>query len=383
MKRSAILSFGLTYLVATSAWANPAIHTHSISNDGKITLFGMGFGAGPDVVLYDDMRNANVSSSSVELSPLKGNWFEVKKAKASEIVEGPFGPDSQAIIVAETGSANGARPIFGEPDPTGIHGLKHFQEIYYSFALQDLGSFPHGTEDEFATISASKDSWLMFGDRGDSTRYSVEKLGEPSGHDLAVPTWIGGVFSIGGNNTRMNPLYRQQSLRDNWVFGGWVTYMFHAKLNPDDPYGNAEGFFAYLNEKAYDKNTRTGNFMTDQTEEGVPYPYWDRVRFNAWVRHSSETQIRRAMSNFYVAIGDNANARVLLTNGETLGTSTRVQHLLPETWSDDQIRATLPKDWASDNLFVHIADSDNNYSQGYRIECGECTPPDTIKLNIE
>lgn len=376
-----IVSIGVASLAATSAWGNPTIHGHSISSDGSVTIRGEGFGSGPNVVLFDDMSNAEVSPTKLELAPKKGEWFNVK-GDASEIVEGPFDENSRAIIVAESGSVNGAKLTFGEADAAGVHGLKHFQEIYFSFALRDLGAFPYGTEEEFAEISAAKDSWMMFGPRGDNTSYSIDKLGEPSGHDLVVPSWIGGVFDISGNNTRMDPLFRQRSLRDNWVFGGWVTYMFHAKLNPDDPYGNAEGFFAFLNEQAYDKNTRSGNFMNDQTEEGVPYPYWDRVTFNAWMRSGAESPIKRAMSNFYVAIGDNANARIFLTDGKTLANSTRIQHLLPERWLDDRIEASLPKAWNSGSVYLHVADSNNNYSQGHRLECNECTPPDSVELIV-
>ena len=210
----------------------------------------------------------------------------------------------------------------------------------------------------------------MLGSRGDKTAYSVE-IGEPGGHDLYIPAWTGGGFNINGNNTKMRPVWWPPELGQNWDFGGWHTKMFHAELNPSDPYGKAEGFFSFLNKNAYHVNFRDGNFMHDQSSEGVPYPFWDRIKFFAWM-NAGDADVNRVVDEIYVAIGENANARVLLTDGESLESSTRVFHLSPESWTDSEIVARFP-DYLPDSntYYLHVLDSDNAVSGGYNL-CQLC-----------
>lgn len=336
----------------SAASAQPVVDRVTPTSRSEVRLQGSDFGAGPRVVLYDDFSAASVDGENLTLRPLLGEWYRTRDRGALE--QGAFGPESRSLVGwNDTGLGTGSVE-FGVVDPEGVHGLEHFQEIYISRTLRDLGAFPGANEccESFSPTSSSKHAWMMFGRRGDNTRYSVDVLGEPSGHDLVLPSWIGATFSIAGNQTSMRPRYYQRDLEDFWDFGGWVAKMFHGKLNPADPYGDAEGFFAFINRNGYFVNPREGRMMTDQTDEGVPYPYWDRVKISTW-RRSSEADVKRVMDEVYVAIGSNANARVLLADSPALHSATRIKHLLPSRWSDDEIVLTMPKNSVGAAEFIH------------------------------
>lgn len=113
--------------------------------------------------------------------------------------------------------------------------------------------------------------------------------------------------------------------------------------------------------------------MEDQTEEGVSYPYWDRIKFNAWTR-SGDNPVKRLYDNIYVAVGDNANARVVIADAEDLNNATRLVHLLPITWEDDRILAEIPELDGSREQFVHVITAGNEFSAGIPL-CVTCPNP--------
>jgi hypothetical protein len=366
-----------------SALSAPNISDLSISNDGVITIEGNGFGPGPNVVLYDDFSEAKVGPDFIKLSPKKGAWPETRHNgdPAKALRQGLEGTNGTSLAVRSADGTSHHSLTFGVEDPTGVHGFKHFQEVYFSYSIKDEGEFPgpNGGYENFSDVSATKDAWMMFGYRGDNTRYAVDSLGIPSGHDLYIPAWTGSGFTIAGNNTQMSPRFGQSELKDNWSFGSWVTKMFHAKLDPDSPYGVAGGFFAYLNNKAYGINHRDGNFMVDQSSEGVPYPYWDRILFFAWLR-TGDAEVTRLVDNVYVAIGDNANARILLSDSKLLETSSRVKHMLPRDWTNKRITVETSFSDIGSLRYLHIVNAKNEFSDSMVI-CHDCpTAPSLIEI---
>lgn len=362
-------------------YAEPAIRSvevdTSLTSNGSLTMtiLGSGFGSGPNVVMYEDFSRAQKSTdTSLNSMPIQGKWFEAT-GESYVINKGSVSIQDNALVIRDSVNQPArASLVLGIEDKDGVHGLRHFQEVYLSYSVKDFGEFPGrgGTLDSFSDISSSKNAWLMFGHRGDNTAYAMT-LGQPAGHDLVVSTWTGGGFAAGGNNTKLSPTVWHNELTKNWAFQDWNTINFHGALNPDDPYGNAEGFFEFVNKNIYSHNRRYGNLMSDQTEEGVPYPFWDRIKFFSWDRYD-ESDVIRATDNIYVAIGENANARVVLTDNELLQNSKVMVHLLPLTWTNDTIKAYIPPEARSAD-YLHIINSDNNTSKAYYI-CQSCpTPP--------
>ncbi|TVP52826.1 MAG: hypothetical protein EA349_15060 [Halomonadaceae bacterium] len=369
-------------LMSAMAVASPSIEKVTITNSHEIVISGKGFGQGPQVALYDSFSKAANNNGELTLKPELGEWYSHSNKGA--LTTGGHGTDSQAIVARDSQTSSSVSMVFGIEDENGVHGLKHFQEVFFSFDLKDEAAYPgsraDGDNHSLPSSSATKDAWMMFGHRGDNTSYSVENMGEPSGHDLYIPAWTGGGFIIAGNNTPVWPRFNEGTLTHNWAFGDWVTMMFHAKLDPEDPYGKAEGFFSFMNKNTYSMNTREGTLMTDQSDEGVPYPYWDRIKFNAWAR-ASEIPVKRLYDNIYVAMGDNANARVVIANAKDLNKATRMVHLLPTSWESGKIKATTPPLDKNRPQYVHIITSANENSGGKKL-CFSCPKP-PIKLIAE
>lgn len=365
--------------VPSALLAAPDIEKTTVDDGNTISILGSGFGEGPSVALHDDFSNAIISGDGVTLAPQIGNWLsESKSSSNNAFVDEKYG--NAGLFARGNGSSV---LVFGIPDGEGPHGLKTFQEVYFSYTIRDLGDFPgdNGTPTQFSTRSSTKDAWMMLGDKGDNTGWAVSQ-GDPSGHDLYIPAWTGGGFNIAGNNTRMRPSFWPGELTKNWAFGDWNTMMFHAELNPEDPYGEAEGFFSFLNKNAYHEKVRQGNMMEDQRSEGVPFASWDRIKFFAWM-FTGDAEVKRVIDEVYIAIGDNANARVLLTDGESLEKSTRVFHLSPESWTDSKIVVRFP-DYLPDSetYYLHVLNADNAASAGYRYNlCRSCPkPPESFSV---
>lgn len=363
-------------LTTGNVMAQPTVASVQLGQHGEMVIKGSGLGSGPTIALYDNFDDAEIVGGELKLTPQVGQWHEI--SSSSPLFHQDNGGDLSLYV---RGPAY-AKLFFGVEDPKAIHGLKTFQEVYFSYSIRDIGDFPgdNGTLDSFSTISSTKDAWMMFGGRGDNTAYAVSK-GEPAGNDLFIPAWTGNGFVIAGNNTSMNPNFWQHTLTENWDFGGWNTNMFHAELNPEEPYGAAEGFFSFINKNRYDVNVRKGNFMEDLREEGVPYPVWDRIKFFAWLR-TGDADVQRLVDEVYVAIGPNANARVLVSDAETLETSTKAYHLIINQWNNSEIKASIPDHILKDSsdYFITVIDSNNERTTSIPL-CPNCPSPPPLQLN--
>ncbi|TVP57172.1 MAG: hypothetical protein EA349_06995 [Halomonadaceae bacterium] len=362
-------SFSLSLVIATPmalalssiSIAAPQVDSLRINDSGLVQISGSGFGQGPNVVLYESFKNTQVGDDNrLNLSPDIGQW--VNSGGSGSLSSGADGGEDVGLVVFDTEADTRTNLVFGVQDDSGMHGLKQFQEVFFSFDIKDEGAYPGAVSgNELSPNSSSKDAWMMFGQRGDNTQYSLDSRGEAAGHDMYIPGWTGGDFIIAGNETAMRPGFSQKELRDNWAYNDWVTMMFHGKLNPEDPYGDADGFFAFVNKNAAITNHREGGLMSDQSSDGVP-PYWDRIKFNGWLRQG-EAAIKRVYDNIYVAVGDNANARVVVTDSVDLTKATRITHLVPTEWEDGSITLQLPESAEGQDQYLHVIDAANEVSR--------------------
>lgn len=356
-------------LGVSNAAAQPSVAGIDLSSDEVWVISGQNFGPGPSVKLYDDFSGLSYSSGEMTVEPLIGEWFFSRMRNGGDhLIDYDSLVSGQSVAVRDVSQGGSVNLTFGVEDAGGVHGLEHFQEVYFSYSIRDAGDFPgpNGGPENFSNISATKDAWMMFGDRGDNTSYAVGTLNQPSGHDLYIPAWTGSSFNLAGNNTSMSPAYPQTSLRDNWVFGGWVTKSFYGKLDPSDPYGEAEGYFDFINENGYFQNDRKGNLMSDQASDGVPYPYWDRIKFFTWLR-TGDSDVRRLMDMVYVATGENANARVIVTDSDSLHSSKVMVHLGPVDWQGDRIEI-VPISFSgasSGARYLYVIDTNEQVSEPF------------------
>ena len=351
-----VRSAGFSGGTAALGWSAASLsdgQTLTITTDGTYN-----FGAGPTIALFEDFSASTSGQVIATSSPVVGDWYSVSGTKCTDVDS--HIPGGKSAYIANTDTGTTYPMVFGVADVGGEHGLLMFQEVYAAFSIKDLGNFPgtNGTTTAFSTVSSTKDLWMMLGNRGDNTSYSVGTLNERSGHDLYLPGWSGSSFVIAGNETQMSPSWSATIAKNGWNFGGWNTLMFHGKLNASDPYGSAEGFFSFLGVNGLETITRSGNLMVDQTSEGVPLPYWDRLKFGSYIL-TGNAPVKRLYSDFYVAIGSSANARVIATNTSDLTSATVVHHLRPTGWTSNSVNVVVPSWMGSGTWYLRLIKADN------------------------
>ncbi|MEC9041415.1 MAG: hypothetical protein VX787_18010 [Pseudomonadota bacterium] len=370
------LFFAVVVGVSTAVQAKPVVSSVSFGADAEITLSGSEFGAGPNVVLYDDFEDAKIVDGSLELQPKVGTWYSVISSDPA-IYLGQ--QKNKSLFVRGKGNAI---LVFGVEDSKGPYGLKPFTEVFFSYSVKDLAEFPgdSGKDFSFSTRSSTKDAWMMLGDRGDNLSYSLS-FNTPSGNDLYIPAWTGNGFNIAGNTTKLEPAFWQPELTKNWAFQDWNTTFFHAQLDAVNPYGPAEGYFGFINKNAYHVNKRSGNFIQDLRSEGLPYAYWDRIKFFAWL-NEGDANVQRLLDEVYVAIGPNANARVVLSDAPSLEESSELINLPTKNWDHEKISFSLPNYIMTNSqkdFYIRVINSENKISNSIKL-CKDCPVAPKLEL---
>lgn len=356
-KRLATLIGIATTLAPIHASAAPHIADRAWRDHrgSHLEIHGSDFGSGPDVRLFDTFSHDTSGDDPLAIdSP---NWFDRDRLDIN--ADQAFSGGGSAIIV-DTANDIRNKLKWRQAGSKTPHGTGVFQEVYFSYAVKDLGRFPGrgGTENSFPDPSSTKDAWLMLGPRGNEGGRS-----QWQGNDIVVPSYAGGNFLVIGNNTDLGEWSGQRELYDNWHFGGWNQMFFHAEVDPKQPKSSGSGFFGFANDKKFFITYRDGRFMTeDDPDQPVKKPYWDRVKFGPYYKiFDGATGINRIIDSTYVATGPNADARILIGDAKKLNQVTRLHHGMPVRWTDGTIVAdfshvdlTKRDDWY---LFISNGDS--------------------------
>lgn len=317
---------------------------------GHLEVSGRDFGTGPNVRFFDTFTNDQGATPLAVQSPA---WFD----------RGTFEIDNQTAFSGEGSavvfdSANNIRNNlkYREPGDDTPHDTRAFQEVYFSYAIKDLGSFPGpgGTDDAFSDISSTKDVWMMLGKRGQGGYHIDDQW---VGNDLVAPAQNGSKFLIFGNDTDLGSKKWLPTVANNWAFGEWNQMFFHADVDPDAPRSSGSGFFAFANNNMYDNKELTGNFMSNAEKK----PYWDRIKFGPWYREKNSSNVERVHDEIYIATGPNANARIMLGDSQYLDQVTRLHHGAPVDWRGNRIVADFSHvdlD-ARKNWFVFVSNGDS------------------------
>lgn len=329
-----------------------------VREGAEIIVCGDEFGhLGPSYVLFDDMESGEPGEPVELTNPLAGEWWRVSTLYSG--AEGLSG--SQAMTIGGEGSGVAE---YGITDDDAELGLMHFNEIFVSWALLDLGVFPgnNSSETEFSTDSSAKDLWLMYGARGDNYSYSCSQ-GTCNGNDIVLVTHTGnGSFKIDGNNTNSS-----WWVGGFWQFQTWNPMSVYLKVNPEDPYGPVVGAFEHISpEGGYIRDDYDGTVMREEHDEVEPV--WDRIKFGSWYR--STEGFHRIVDDIYIAIGDGAAARVEIGDAPHIEDVTRLAVSTVERWSANRLEVTVRLgglDPQTDDLYIFVVDANNNRSPGFAL----------------
>lgn len=327
-----------------------------------ITIQGAGFGNGPNIALFDDFNNQTSGAPIVlNKSALIGKWInstsysavpnivDYGKGKAFQVYGGAS-PNGASIAQIET--------VFN-PKVSNIF-------VSYSVVVPEGKFFAGSSVDyEFPTVSSWKFTWIAD---------SPKAISSQTLHNVCTPTHGGnGSFLLAGNSVN----YGWLSIANSW---SWHTknYISYGTLpSTSSPQQEPGKIFFQLTGKAnapliYEKNDAP-IFPASNTTS------FDRIKFPGWFGNGDTSNFDAYYDDIYVATGENAFARVELSNAATVTKST-INLTMPITsWSDTTIEAKMHKEHLSNNslkLFVRVHDKSDATASSVLI-CDKCPKPPT------
>ncbi len=305
----------------------------TIGPDQSITITGSGFGAGPNVVLFDDFRSASANQRHA-VQAVIGQW-EVARGVGFEDPKLSNGKGMR--VVQDDRGALISRFVFPEPA----------SEVFTSF----IGYVPPGykfpsavAEKRLPTVSALKMAWLMDGAKGYSSSTEC---------DYVLGGFGGGLYRISSNDSP-GPSRFDTRRNIGWAWDTPVRFAYWIKSNGTEQEGT-DGLFQATNgrEQVSERYTNYKPWFIPAHARHT----WDRINFVGYLRsgpgRNSEEQPASSfneghnfvMDDIYVAIGPNACARVEIGNAPTYAACTRLTLATTgapgNEWSDTSIRATI------------------------------------------
>lgn len=331
-----VLVIGAVMLIgAAGATAQPTLQhvSGAIGPDQQITITGTGFGAGPNVVLFDDFRS--VSANQVHgTHAVIGQW---NVAKAVGFNDPKLSHGKGIRVVADIRGQLTSTVVF--PQTAG--------EVYVSFVgyVPDGYKFPSAiAEEQLPTVSGLKMAWLMDGGKGHSS--SAQS-------DYVLGGYGGGLYRVASNDAN-GPSQYDVNRQIGCEWDTPVRYGYWLKGNGTERVGSNGSFQATNGQEQVSRSYK--DFKPWFTDAHERYS-WDRVNFVGYVRNGPgkdptaqpasafEQGHNFVMDDIYVATGPNACARVEIGNASTYAACTRLTLVTTgstgDRWTPTSITATI------------------------------------------
>lgn len=319
--------------LAASAWGATPTFTSvkgTVGADGKLTIKGSGFGLGPTVVLFDDFRSGTVGNAH-SATAVVGKWSDAKGIVFAD----PKLSNGKGMRVVDTPGALISKVVFP----------KASSEVYTSFAsyVPDGYKFPSAVgQDQYPTISALKSAWLLDG----ADAYYTAKS------DYVLGGYGGAGFSRIASNDKGGPSTFDTTRDVGWRWDSPVRWAYWMKGNGTERIGSDGSFQAtnglkQVNTSYKDYKAWFRDADPNGAWEAHPNHTWDRINFAGYVRSATSFAegYNYVLDDVYVAVGENANARVEIGNASTYLACTKLTLVTTggagDSWADDSITATI------------------------------------------
>jgi hypothetical protein len=345
--------------------AQPSVTSVDTSqlNAGKLTISGSGFGAGPQVSVFDTFESnasANFGDPIPVTSPDIGTWTET----------------------------NGNDPLYDSLSHSGKFSMKAYtprtvrafrkyfstgaQEVFISYwvRLENGARFPTLINDpsdplykgpgEFPKDSSWKFSWLI----------DLDTQGNSS--DLCLPSHVGyGNFYLGGNDYTLD-----KGLGNAWwSWSTWNRISIWVRADPNNPAGSGEYIYQTVSQEHGVSERRVNKPVFDA--DGASPKEYKKVHIPGWMRKESEASSAPRYDDIYVATGANSLSRVEITDSANYDQSRKVAIQPASSWSSSRITVDLNNGGFTDlsNVYVHVWDKDGNRNTtGYPLSAGGAPP---------
>lgn len=290
-------------IVCQAAPGKPSV-SGTVGNTSTITITGVSFGAGPNIVTFDNFESgtvgANISTGSG--SATVGQWNARDTSGSS---------------------------YYG--NTASVSGTKAFNtnySVHYSNWIEAL--LPANTKDVFM-------SWWLYlpsgnnypGEGGTGTNWKQMWIqGADTGDDdLVTPTLVNTSWIVNGND--QDPGYVNYT-STGFTKGTWMRLATWVKGSTSSTSGDGEFKFYSM---GIERENATG---VNTLKAGG---YRERVRPNGYGRQTSNCVT--SFDDIYIASGANAQARIELCNSATYANCTKFGVAIPTSWGASSITSTL------------------------------------------
>jgi hypothetical protein len=335
----------ILFLMGAPLFAAPAVSGvgGTVSNGQSITISGSGFGSGPTVAIFDDFEGGTNGSNVSGTNAAYGTW------DATDDTPGKYttsyhlsGLKAMTCDMTSQSRVNAKKNIPGAT------------KIFFSVWVL----IPAGTVQPGSTGG----TWKPFWPDGSDTIH----------HDISMASYVNGSgWIICGNDQKYSNMWPSLAL----TVGTWQRWSVYA----DTTTGNGTVKCWTL------KGDGSGTVVNAGSWTSINFQ-WAESSFQKFYLNTfgdSGTGKKPTFDDFYLATGDNAQARIEIGNNATYASCTKLAICTPNSWSSTNISAKL---WqgqfgSSDSAYLFVIDSSGNVSSGYPIKFGSSgvgsTPSDT------
>jgi len=322
----------------------------------ELTVNGSGFGSGPNIALFDNFIGSD-GDSAFGVS-LIGQWDNIdsygtgvpKLHYDSTTNRTWFAIRDTSYIATSEWRIACLFKYFGP--------VSEFRLSHRAWVPVDKNFPSAATPATYPAQSSWKMTWLSTANGARNT------LATPTGvpnRNVCLPSHIGsGTIAIAGNDNE-----------PKWDNGGSPA-LFYASYSHTAPTlyswyqangGASNAYdktceFLVANDIAVSRNVKTNADPFNGTDASFLTRSYDAIRFPGWFENNAPTlpNTLPLSNDFYMAIGENSRAMIMVTNAATLAASTAGVHQCAQTtWTGTQIKFRLyaHQDFGVNN-HVHI-----------------------------
>ena len=371
MEKNIIKLFALTccflLFLCTPSIAAPVISSLSgeIKDGNEVTITGDNFGkTGPTVFLFDDFSNGT-DGKVFDTNATIGEWSNTGGRVFSD---------------TKLSNGQGSRQC-GDITKNGII----FESTKEEFFISSIAYVPDGynfpgadSEETIADSSNLKHAWVYNTSSGYKGR--VDNY-EP---DMWMPGNPGGSWQTVLTNDAGSPRsgWRSTEADQQWVWDEPVKWAVWFKGNGTNDNGSREYHQAIsASGHTFYENHNVAWFDDLDASHG-----FNRMTMPGYLYGTSYPEHNYVIDDVYIAIGDNAAARVEIGNAKNYTDCTQMAISTPNNWSNDKITFNFREGTfnSGQEVYVFVIDAENNPSAGYGpIYIGkdyDLSPPDNLKI---
>jgi hypothetical protein len=292
----------------------------AVSDGQQINITGSGFGStGPMIALFDDFEKGTNGNTLVTNQAEIGTWYAVQ-APAYTSYSSTNKVSGLLAARFDLNYSGSLMPVskFKLTSPT--------DSVFVSFwTLIPLGTSIPGTNGPEDGGVNWKVAWIM----------DDNEIGEddPNRGDIVLPVIFGDGNAIAGNDAPFSTIWTNDPPY-NWGFtaGSWWRLSWWLKAGSSD---NGEiKMYTMSPSSPQTQRVNMSNFTTRNA--GREWWFLNMMGFGR-----KDSNAHPTYDDFYIATGDNAQARVEIGNTATYSACTNLAILTPTSWSDSQIAATV------------------------------------------